>query len=179
MKDVSTLFQNSSQNVQIFGNVYRRHKCSKSWSSMEDPVVPLEKQSVRSCFGRTIVGKAIWKSSIGTRLGKSSKLGMFILSTRERGLFLSVCVDDINLADKKENISQTWKFSWKTLIWENQHHSSTMFIWVALRESVKLVTILWQSTEICSNRGFLRESKKKLPTRASGKPDAETISSWS
>ena len=28
------------------------------------------------------------------------------------------------------------KYSWKTLIWENQHHSLTMFIWVALKEKV-------------------------------------------
>ena len=36
-----------------------RHKWPKSWSSMEDPVVPLERESVRSPFGRTIMGKAI------------------------------------------------------------------------------------------------------------------------
>ena len=33
-----------------------RHKWPKSWSSMEDPVVPL---AVRSSFGRTVMGKAI------------------------------------------------------------------------------------------------------------------------
>ena len=36
-----------------------RHKWPKSWSSIEDPVVPLERKSVRSSFGRTIEGKAI------------------------------------------------------------------------------------------------------------------------
>ena len=36
-----------------------RHKRPKSWSRMEDPVVPLEAQSVRSSFGRSIMGKAI------------------------------------------------------------------------------------------------------------------------
>ena len=36
-----------------------RHKWPKSWSIMEDPVVLLERKSVRSSFGRTIVGKAI------------------------------------------------------------------------------------------------------------------------
>ena len=39
--------------------------------------------------------------------------------------------------------------------------------------------ILWHATEVCSNPGFLLEPRKKLPARASGKPDAETISSWS
>ena len=35
------------------------------------------KEFVRSPSGRSIVGKAIWESFIGTRLGKSFKLGMF------------------------------------------------------------------------------------------------------
>ena len=37
----------------------RRHKGPKSWSSMEDPVVPLERIFFWSSFGRTILGKAI------------------------------------------------------------------------------------------------------------------------
>ena len=36
-----------------------QHKWPKSWSSMEDPVVPLERNLYRSSFGRTIMGKAI------------------------------------------------------------------------------------------------------------------------
>ena len=54
-----------------------------------------------------------------------------------------------------------------------------MKIWVALKESVKSAKILWRTTEICSNPGFSAGEKEKLPTTASGKPDAETISSWS
>ena len=54
-----------------------------------------------------------------------------------------------------------------------------MNIWVALKENVKSVMILWQTTEICSNPGFLVEPGEKLLTRASCKLDAETISSWS
>ena len=36
-----------------------RRKWPKSWSSMEDPVVPLQGKSVWSSFGRTVMGKAI------------------------------------------------------------------------------------------------------------------------
>ena len=36
-----------------------KHKWPNSWSTMEDPVVPLERKLVRSSFGRTIMGKAI------------------------------------------------------------------------------------------------------------------------
>ena len=64
--------------------------------------------------------------------------------------------------------------------WENQHHSLTMFIWVVLNENVKLAKILWTITKTCSNPGFLLGSVEKLSeTRASGKLDANTISSWS
>ena len=54
-----------------------------------------------------------------------------------------------------------------------------MSTWVALKENVKSVMALLQTTEKCSNPGFCAGTKEKLPTRASGKPDAETISSWS
>ena len=54
-----------TQMAQIMVQCWRR-SCS-SWAN-----------SVRSSSGRIIMGKAIWESSIGTRLGKSFKLGMFI-----------------------------------------------------------------------------------------------------
>ena len=44
----------------------------------------------------------------GRRLGKSSKWGMLIYEPR-KGLFLSVYVDDIKLAGKKQNIDPMWK----------------------------------------------------------------------
>ena len=111
-------------------------------------------ESVRSSFGRTIMGKAIWENPIEIRLGGRCPIGNVYSLTLEKGLFLSVYVDDIKLAGKKQNISPTWKYYWKTLIWENQHHSSTMFVWVALKEDVRLARILWIITEICSNQGF-------------------------
>ena len=52
-------------------------KWPKSWSSMEDPVVPLE-------------GK-FKKSSIRTRLRTSSKLGMHIRSPRKWTILVCVC----------------------------------------------------------------------------------------
>ena len=54
-----------------------RHKWPKSWSSMEDPVVPLE----RDLYGHPLaglMGTAIHESSVEIWMGKSSKLGMFI-----------------------------------------------------------------------------------------------------
>ena len=75
---------------------YRRPSCS-SW-----------KESVWSSFGRTTMGKAIWENPIGTRLGKGFQLGMLV-RTPWKGLLLSVYVDDIKLAGKKQNLDPMWK----------------------------------------------------------------------
>ena len=89
--DSSTTTQMAKIMVQ-----YGRPSCS-SW-----------KEFVRSSFGRTIVGKAIWENPIETWLGENSKLGMCLCSSW-KGLFLSVYVDDIKLAGKKHNIDPMWK----------------------------------------------------------------------
>ena len=60
-----------------------RHKWPKSWSTIEDPVVPLER-------------------------GEGFQLGMS-LRTPSKGLFLSVYVDDIKSTGKKQNINPMWK----------------------------------------------------------------------
>ena len=55
------------------------------------------------------MGKAIRESSIGTRLGESSKLGMLIRKPKIRTILVRVYVDDIKLAGKKHNIDPMWK----------------------------------------------------------------------
>ena len=51
-----------------------RHKWQKSWSSMEDPIVPLERTLYGHPFGkRTVMGKAIW--------GKSTRQRSWVEST--------------------------------------------------------------------------------------------------
>ena len=75
---------------------------------MEDPVVPLE----RNC------AVILWQDYYG-----EGNLRKFLLKhgwdkvpncecsvvNREKGLFLSVYVDDIKLAGKKQNMEPTWK----------------------------------------------------------------------
>ena len=79
---------------------------------------------------------------------------------REKVLFLSVYVDDIKLAGKKQNIDPMSKIQWKNLIWEIQHHSLTMFFWVARKENAKQAKILLTITEICLNPESPQEQKK-------------------
>ena len=56
---------------------------------------------------------------------------------RQKGLFLSVYVDDIKLAGKKQNNDPMWKLLNKEVDLENQHLSWIMKTWAALKENVK------------------------------------------
>ena len=48
-------------------------------------------ESVRSSFGRTTMGKAIWENLIETWMGENSKLGMSLCSTSKRVILICVC----------------------------------------------------------------------------------------
>ena len=85
-----------------------RHKWPKSWSSVEDPVVPLE----RNLYGHLLAG-LLWKRQfekfqLKYVREKVSNWECFFVY-REKGLFLSVYVDDIKLAGKRHNIDPMWK----------------------------------------------------------------------
>ena len=85
-----------------------RHKRPKSWSSMEDPVVPLE----RNLYGHPLAG-LLWERQFEKILLKHGweKIPNWecLFVHREKGLFLSVYVDDIKLAGKKQNLDPMWK----------------------------------------------------------------------
>ena len=75
---------------------------------MEDPVVPLE----RNLYGHPLAG-LLWEKQFEKILLKygwekvSNWECLFV--HREKGLFLSVYVDDIKLAGKTQNIDPMWK----------------------------------------------------------------------
>ena len=85
-----------------------RHKWPKSWSSIEDPVVPLE----RNLYGHPLAG-LLWERQFEKILLQhgwekvSNWKCLFV--HRQKGLFLSVYVDNIKLAGKKQNIDPMWK----------------------------------------------------------------------
>ena len=86
-----------------------RHKWPKSWSSMEDPVVPLE----RNLYGHPLAG-LLWERQFEKFLLKYygwEKVPNWecLFVHREEGLFLSVYVDNIKLAGKKRNMIPMWK----------------------------------------------------------------------
>ena len=85
-----------------------RHKWPKSWSSMEDPVVPLE----RNLYGHPLAG-LLWErqfEKILLKYGWEKVSNWECLFVHwEKGLFLSVHLDDIKFAGKKQNIVPMWK----------------------------------------------------------------------
>ena len=85
-----------------------QHKWPKSWSSMEDPVVSLE----RNLYGQPLA-VLFWERQFEIILLKHGweKIQNWecLFVHREKGLFLAVYVDDIKLAGKKQNLDPMWK----------------------------------------------------------------------
>ena len=105
----SQIIENSkNRSVQTFGFRLPRHNWPKSWSSMEDPVVPLE----RNLYGHPLAG-LLWERQFENILLKHGweKIPNWecLFVHREKGLFSPVYVDDIQLAGKKQNLDPMWK----------------------------------------------------------------------
>ena len=85
-----------------------RHKWPKSWSSIEDPVVPfgwnLYGHPWQDCYGNGNLRKIFWNT-----VEEKIRIGNVYSLTERKGLFLSVYVDDMKLAGKKQNIDPMWK----------------------------------------------------------------------
>ena len=151
-----------------------RHKWPKSWSSMEDPVVPLE----RNLCGHPLAG-LLWERQFEKILSKHGweKVSNWecLFVHREKRLFLSVYVDDIKLAGKKQNISPTWTILMKYVgLGEPTSFLDHVYLGCTQRD-VRKARILWIVTEVCSNLGFLPGLQKNCQKKTTGKPDAETI----
>ena len=102
-----------------------------------------------------------------------------LFDDREKGLFLSVYVGDIKLAGKKQNIEPTWTMFMKDVdLGEPTSFLDHVHLGCTQRDCQL-------SKDIVDNYRSMFESRisagaeEKLLTKASGKRDAETISSWS
>ena len=85
-----------------------RHKWPKLWSSMEDLVVPLE----RHLYGHPLAG-LLWERQLEKLLlehgWEKVPDWQCLFVHRERGLFLSVYVEDIKISGKEQNTNPMWK----------------------------------------------------------------------
>ena len=108
MEDAPTLLEITKSECPDIWIRLPKHTWPKSWSSMEDPVVHLE----RNLCGNPVAGP-LWERQFEKVLlqhgwEKVPNWECFFVN-REKGLFLSVYVDDVKLAGKKQNINPTWK----------------------------------------------------------------------
>ena len=69
-------------------------------------------------ISRIVVGKTVWRNSIGIWMGKVQNWECLFVH-RKQGLFLLVHVDDTQIAGRKQNLSPVWKNWWNWLTWEN------------------------------------------------------------
>ena len=126
---------------------------------MEDPVVPLE----RNLYGHPLAGLK-WERLFEKFLLKygwekvSNWECLFV--HREKGLFLSVYVDDIKLTGKKQNINPMRKVLNKEVDLGESTSSSIMCTWGVLKNNVKQAKILLTITDSCVNHEFPRSELK-------------------
>ena len=97
----------------------------------------------RSSFGRTIVGQAIRENPIEIRLGEGFQIGNAYSHTVKKGYPYLCMWMTSNWLGRNKTLIRCGKYSIKKSIWENQHLSLTMCIWVALKENAKQARILW------------------------------------
>ena len=161
-----------NRSVQIFGYVYRNtngqnhgpaRKTQSFLLSRICTVIPWQ-----DYYRKSNLRKFYWSMA-----GRKFQIGNVSLYIVKNIILLSVCGRD-QTGWEKRTLVRLGKFSWKTSTWENQHHSSTMWIWVALKENVKSARILWIITEVCSNREFppgLQKNCQKQKPRTNLMPE--------
>ena len=156
-----------------------KRKWPKPWSSMEDPVVPLE----RNLYGHPLAG-LLWRRQSEKVLlehgWEKFQIGNAYSLTETKGLFFSVYVDGIKLAGTKQNIDPMWKILMKDVDF-GEPTSFLDHVYLGCTQRV-----CQTSEDIVDNYRNMFESRisagavEKLPeTRVSGKPDTNTTSSWS
>ena len=109
MKDAHKLFKKKTKSEcpDIWIRLPRR-KWPKSWSSIEDPVVPLDRNLYGHPLARLLCERQFEKILLRHSWEKVPNWECLFVH-RQKWLFLSVYVDDIKLAGKKQNINPMWK----------------------------------------------------------------------
>ena len=138
-----------NRNVQTFGFVYRNTNGPNHGQHWR-PSRSSWAKSVRSSFGRTIMGKAIWENPTETWLGENSKFGMSLCTSWKRIILICVCGwnkigwketkhwSDVESTQQRSRFGRTNIFPWSCIL---GMHSKTM--WNKQRYCVQLQTHVW------------------------------------
>ena len=175
MEDASTLSPNSKVRMSSYLDTSTKAQMVKIMNQHGRPSRSSWAKSVRSSFDRTIMIKSTWESSIGKRLVKSS--GVFLCQSSKRTIPISVCGRNQTDRTNRKQI-RLGKFSWKDIdLGESVSFLDHVYFGCTQREC-KISNEIVTNYRVTFQSRISAEVKEKLPVRASGKPDAETIASW-
>ena len=132
--------------AEILGNHWR--SCGTSWTKCVRPP---------TCWSLT--GNTIRGSSIGTWTEKSTKLGISVCSSKTR-IILSVNVDDVFTAGKKQNRVPMWKKWMKNVDLEEPTSFLDHVFWDALNVNVNRTRSSLNNRRRCLDHAFLLEQLK-------------------
>ena len=113
MEDAPTLLKIPKSECPDIWIRLPKHIWPKSLSSMEDPVVPLERNLYGHRFAGLLWEKQFEKVLLEHGWGKVP-IWECLFVNREKGQSLSVYVDDITPTGKKQTLVQRGKHWWKT-----------------------------------------------------------------
>ena len=138
---------------------------AKIMVSMEDPVVPLE----RNMHGHPLAG-LVWERQFEKILfkygwEKGFPIGNAYQYTVKKDYSYLCKWMTSNWLERNKTLFRCGKYSIKKLIWENQHLSLIMYIWDVLKDNVKQAKICLTNTEPCLNPEFPKEQVKKYHAR--------------
>ena len=168
MEDASILLKLPKTECPDISIRLQRHKWPKSWSNIEDPVVPLE----RNQYGHPPAG-LLWERQVEKICwdwdGKKVPNWECLFVHRKRGLAQSVYVDDTNMAgreEEKHNLSPMWRKLMK-LVGLGDPTSFLDHVYLGCTQR-----------ECKSNECIIEEYRKMFETRLSAGP-AEKLPGWS
>ena len=151
-KMLKSFWKFPNRSVQTFGFVYHDTNGLNHGPVWKTQVVSSWAKSVWSSFGRTVMGKAIWENPIRARLGKSSKLGMFLRTPPKRVILICVCWwnkivrketkrwSDVETTQQRSRFGRTNIFPWScipgmysTTMWNKQRYCGQLqsHVWIA------------------------------------------------
>ena len=109
MEDAPKLFKKiQNRNVQTFGFVHHEtngRKHGPVWKTQSFLLSDIFMVILwQDCYGKGNLRKSYWST-----FGRRFPIGNAYSYTVKKGFFLSVCVDDIKFAGKKQNINPMWK----------------------------------------------------------------------
>ena len=162
MEDAQKLLKIPNQNVRCMDTSSKTWmtevvgiywgSCCSSWTKL-----------TRTPTRRALVGKTVRKKHYWNLVGKRYQIGECLFVHRKQKIFLSVYVDDIKIAGRKQKLAPMWKKLVKNVDIENQHHFLITFTSDALKGNANPTRKSLDNITKCLNPIFLLEQPRKLP----------------